>query len=204
LAGEEQFRALTDEDQDEEFAPPKAIEELGILVLDGSASMRDEEQASGKPKAEAVEKHLIKDKNSLLARLKGGSRRHEILLALVTFDDTAEKLYDPTELAQLTSDDLTLNLVQKHGGTTAIGRALKMARDIAQQFLAGEQRVPRLVTILLMSDGAENQNTDPLGIARQIHRDAKRKQIHERFTQRPDITIATAAYGDDADENTLR
>ena len=192
------------EEQFEELTPPKSIEELGILVLDGSGSMADVEKTSGKKKAEAVEDHLIRAQDSLFARLKGGTRRHEISLALVTFDNRDEKRCDPTELAQLTPADLTLDLLREHGGSTAIGRALETAGEIAQQFIAGEQRVPRFVTILLMSDGGETENTDPVGQARQIHQQAKPKQIAGRPTQRPDITIAVAAYGDDADENTLR
>jgi len=195
MAGEEQFEELT---------PPKSIEELGILVLDGSGSMADVEKASGKKKAEAVEEHLIIAHDSLFARLKGGTRRHEISLALVTFDNRDEKRLDPTELAQLTRDDLSLNLLQEHGGSTAIGRALETAGEIAEQFIASEQRVPRFVTILLMSDGQETENTDPVGVAKQIHQKAKPKQIAGRPTQRPDIAIAVAAYGDDADVNTLR
>lgn len=196
MAGEKQF---------EELEASKSIEELGILVLDGSGSMEDPETDSGMTKADAVEKHLIKADESLFKQLKGSTRSHEILLALVTFDHRDEKRRDPTELALLTDTDLTLNLLQEHGGATAIGQALETAGEIAQQFIAGEQQdVPRFVTILLMSDGEENQDTDPIGVAKQIHQKAEPKRIAGRLTQRPGITIAVAAYGDKADENTLR
>lgn len=188
----------------EEATPPKSLEELGILVVDGSGSMADIEKASGKKKAEVVEQHLVKDQESLLERLKGSTRRQEISLALVTFDHRDVKRRDATEVEKLTPGDLSLDLLKLHGGNTAIGRALQTADEIAQQFIAGEQRLPRFVTILLMSDGQETENTDPIGVAGQILQRAKFKQIAGYVVSRPDIVIAVAAYGDDADDNTLR
>src|SRR4051812_35027491 len=120
----------------EELISSKSIEELGILVVDGSGSMAEIEKASGKKKAEAVEEHLIRAQDSLFAKLKASTRRQEISLALVTFDHSNVKRCDPTKIAQLEPDALSLNLLKTHGGNTAIGGALKTAGEIAQLFIA--------------------------------------------------------------------
>jgi len=183
----------------EELPLPKNCEELGILVLDGSGSMNDPEKATGRQKAAVVEDQITNLKDGLIQRLRKSTRAHEISLAIVTFDHRVKVLLNPTPVLRLDPASVKLDLLRRHGGSTAIGDALRTAGIIAEQFLAQEEEdIPRYVTILLMSDGQNNSGEDPLTVANAIKGRARDK------AGRPEIVIATAAYGDDADEETLR
>ncbi len=182
----------------EERVRPKVLEELGILVLDGSGSMAEEEvPGGGASKADRVMQHQIRDQDSLLARLKSSRNQDRLHLAMVTFDSQVQVL-DAKELDGLDVNDLDVPLLQRHGNMTAIGTALAKADEIAQAWLAdAEANVPRYVTILLMSDGGENCGSNPL---------AKAEAIKQRVAgdhQRDPIVIATAAYGAAADTKLL-
>ena len=50
-----------------------------------------------------------------------------------------------------------------------------------------------------MSDGQNNSGADPRAVAQQI-----KDQFSASKTHGPELVIATAGYGDDADENLLR
>jgi uncharacterized protein YegL len=178
----------------EERPRPKVLEELGILVLDGSGSMKEEEvPGTGISKAERVMQHQIRDPDSLVERLKGSRNSDRISIALVTFDSGVRAL-DPQRLDELDTGDLDVPLVSRHGGSTAIGRALAKADEMAQTWMAqADVNVPRYVTILLMSDGGENCGSQPLETAASI------KQRVAGDHQRDPIVIAAAAYGDSAD-----
>ncbi len=189
----------------EEESPPRSVEELGILVIDGSGSMGLPEPPA-QPKALEVMGHLVDSPDSLFERLNKGTRRHEIYLAMITYDHVVTRRLDPTPLTEIDPDKLRVDLLREHGGRTAIGKALNEAGAIARQFLAAQDPsgAPRFVTILLMSDGQEVENSDPVGEALKIKSDAQPKKIGALMSERPDIVIAAAAYGDDADPDTLR
>ena len=195
--------------QGEEWESPPAKLELGILVLDGSGSMRAAEPGTGLSKAQAVELHLVGqgqgEARSLLQRLKDSTRANEIQLSVITFDHRVRRALEPTPVTRLDPGALKLNLLENHGGMTAIGLALEEAAQVARTFLEGEQEgVPRYVLILLMTDGKEegpqtnDPNANPVTVASRIKESARDKR------GRPDIVIAAAAYGQDADEETLR
>lgn len=185
---------------------PRTAEELILLVLDGSGSMREKESQTGRIKAESVIYHLIRqpqgdsrNSGSLLSRLKISTNRDRFWLSVVTFDNRIDVALHPQRLEQVKPEDLDIDLLGKHGDLTAIGHALTTAHQIAQGWLEdADPLIPRFATILLMSDGQETVGTDPVGVAQRI------KENTSSELGRPQIVIATAAYGDDADGATLQ
>lgn len=195
--------------QDEEWESPVAKLELGILVLDGSGSMAAGEPGTSLSKAEAVELHLVGrgegEAKSLLQRLKESTRAGEIQLSVITFDHRVREVLEPTAVTAIDAGALSLNLLKAHGGATAIGLALRKAGEVARRFLADEQEgIPRYVLILIMTDGREegpqtqDPSTNPVKVAEEIKAGARDKR------GRPEIVIAAAGYGEDADEETLQ
>ncbi|MGA7606400.1 MAG: vWA domain-containing protein [Anaerolineales bacterium] len=177
----------------EELPKPRTFEELPILVVDASGSMGDKIQESGLTKAEDVIRHLVKGPNSLFDRLMTSRNREDLYLSWLTFDDRVDIIL-PRPIQQIPREEMDIPLLQKHGQRTAIGKALNEAFRVAQDWLAlASPGISRYATILLMSDGQENANSDPLGAA------AKIKSFGQGSGVRPKIMLATAAYGDDAD-----
>jgi uncharacterized protein YegL len=161
--------------------------------------MKAAENATGRQKATVVEDQVSNREHGLIQRLQRSTRAHEISLAIVTFDHQVKPLINPTPVLQLDPASVQLDLMARHGGETAIGDALQTAATMADQFLAQEEEgIPRYVTILLMSDGQNNRGANPLTVANDIKGRTQDKE------GRSAIVIAAAAYGDDADVNTLR
>lgn len=184
----------------EERPQPRTFEELVLPALDGSGSMKEKERRTGRVKADAVIDHLLGAEDGLVPRLKVSRNRDRYYVGLVTYDERVNAV-PPKALAQLAPDDLVVDLTVRHGGSTAIGRALAEAGTMARQWLAqADPGVPRYATIMLMSDGQETCGSDPVGVAANIKAGAK------EIDGRPEIVIATAAYGDDddCDEAALR
>jgi hypothetical protein len=188
-------------------------EELTILVLDGSSSMEKEDVVDKEGKiwqrAAAVEDAV----KGFLGHLEKTKIPHERWLAVITYDHRAELLIGPTKLTDWAIRDekgmlkipisigfpqelKELKLLDRHGGSTAIGTALRLAQKEAEFWLSGQERedVPRYVNILLLTDGEEEQNSDPEGVAAEI----KKKHGKPKGTlQRLEVMIATAAFGPD-------
>lgn len=186
-------------------------EELTILVLDGSGSMaiedvREEGRSTPLQRAAAVENAV----NEFVKEHLGRSRlKHERWLAVITYDHRAECYIDPICIQEWEKKDDTgrplpmslpkeLNLLSRHGGSTAIGTALRLAQSTAELWLSGQTRadVPRYVNICLLTDGKEEEGTDPERAAEDI------KKTHSNpkgRLQRPEVVIATAAFGTDPD-----
>lgn len=182
----------------EELPKPRFFEELALLVIDLSQSMSLAETESKKVKWRAVKEHLIDSPTSWLQRMQVGQNRDVTYVALITFDHRVDVALSPMPLLQTTPADLEFD-ISKHCGSTAIGRALKEARQLAEDWLShADPNVPRYVTILLMSDGEEQEGTNPLSVA-----DAVKSIGGKPGISRNPITIATARYGDNADKNLL-
>jgi von Willebrand factor type A domain. len=197
----------------EELPFPKTHEELALLVLDGSGSMAEREPRTGLTKADSVMFHLIREpasenprSGSLLARLQRSRNRSSFWLGILAFSSRVEQILPPTPLSQVDPQSVDFDLLSRFGDNTAIGRALEEADRVAQLWLAGaDPKLPRFVTILLMSDGCETCGTDPVGVAQRIHaRVVATPSPGPARLNRPVLVIATAAYGDDADEATLQ
>ena len=196
----------------EEFSAPKLHEELVILLLDGSGSMGEPERGTGQKKAEAVVYHLVQEpagdgeitggkQGSLLQRLNSSRSANCFWLAVITFDDRVDVALHPRPLSEVLPEDLDIDLLGKHGQMTAIGAALEVADQMAQDWLSApdaDPRAPRFVTILLMSDGQETMDTDPVRVAEGI-----KARAQQGDSPRSQVVIATAAYGANADAATL-
>ncbi len=176
----------------------KKKEDLAILILDGSGSM-SEKDVSGKSRADAVEDAV----QGFLDDLARGKSSHERWISVITYDDHPIIHTDPVELESIIQGQSArlpqkLELLSRHGKATAIGSALRLAMDTAKSWLDEQIRddIPRYVTICLLSDGAENCDSDPEGAADEIKNQFGNPKGN---LNRPEILIATAAYGDSPD-----
>jgi uncharacterized protein YegL len=182
----------------EELPKPKTFEELIVLVLDASGSMNESNVETGRTNADDVLHHLSKGPNNLLQRMVTSRNRDDLYLGLVTFDHRVDAIL-PRPIRQFDHGDLDIPLIQKHGQNTAIGTALSEALRLTQDWISqAPDKITRFATILLMSDGQETENSDPLGVAAQI------KSLAQIGVSRPQIVLATAAYGSKADNATLK
>jgi uncharacterized protein YegL len=105
---------------------PRSIEQLGILVLDGSGSMSEPDAQGRGTKAQAIGEAV----QNLMKKLKASSRRQDFWLSLVIFDNSVEVRLVPTSVA-----DIELSGVETDpylGGETAIGDALYTAGNMAE------------------------------------------------------------------------
>lgn len=166
----------------------KTKDELGILVLDGSGSMGDPDREGKGTKAEAVSEAV----KGLIERLKTSSRSPDFSLSLIIFDDQVESpRLSPTPIKDI--DVNALNTNPYLGGQTAIGDALEKAGEIADEFLNRGGLLSPSVVIMLMSDGQSNAGKDPLAVS---------EALKNKFGEK--ATICCAAYGKDADQDTLK
>jgi hypothetical protein len=181
------------------------LEQLALFVLDRSGSMgMDEPAFSGLKKYEAVRKQVLDpdEKEGCIARLRVSSVKEGLYVGVITFDDKVDPpLLLPTKVVTITESTLDPDRFTPRG-ETAIGLALNEAHKMAREFLAqADPLVQRLVTILLMSDGRNNSGPDPVTSAAEIKNSARPV---EAYGGRPEIVVAAAAYGPDADEAVLR
>ena len=126
---------------------PQSFHQLGILVLDGSASMG--EDIGGMTKADAVN-GAVRD---LLTRFKASRQKSNFSFALVTFDEAAGVRL-PITAAAAVDDNADYDPQAGRGGGTFIGSGLEEAKTLAQTFLASARKdIPASVVIVVMSDG---------------------------------------------------
>lgn len=182
----------------EELPKPKVFEELVMLVLDASGSMNEQNAEIGKTKADEVIWHIAKGPDNLLSRLVTSRNRENMFLGVITFDDRVDTIV-PRPISMIDQKDLEIPLTQKHGQGTAVGTALLEAFQIVTEWLSqAPEKIQRFATILLMSDGQETCDSNPIYAAAQI------KSYGTTGTTRPKIVLATAAYGNKADKTTLQ
>ncbi|MEL7499411.1 MAG: vWA domain-containing protein [Planctomycetota bacterium] len=120
------------------------------LVLDKSGSMR----SNGRFGA------LKNGVDVFIAELKDTKPKENV--SLVVYDTRPEKLLDLTE----DLDRIKTELNKKSpGGRTGIGRAMRVALDSVQN--DPESRTLALKSIVVMTDGRQNEGVSPLTIARE-------------------------------------
>jgi len=179
-------------------ADAKVIEQLGILVLDGSGSM-GELGVTREPKATEVQRAV---RGLVERKLKGSTRRDDFWLSIIAFDEDVEVRMEPTPVVEIEDGTVDYNPLHKHGGLTYIGEALNKAGEIAKDFFENEgKEYPRSVRIILMSDGCNTPKTmDPIEVAENI------KTL--KVQKGKDIEIFTVGYGRSGDthldEETLK
>jgi uncharacterized protein YegL len=161
---------MTEEDFPEIETPtvPKTFDELGILVLDGSASM-SEEALNKISKAQSVSLAV----RELITRLKVSRKVKNFSLAVVTFDVQA-KVHTAVTPVEYMDDSADYDPLASHGGNTEIGAGLKVAHDIATNFFSNDSgSLSKSVVIVVMSDGASSKPDDAIAIAERIKENGK-------------------------------
>lgn len=171
----------------EELFPPRQVEELALLVLDGSGSMGERDRDRSVPDKATAVSSAVRD---LLRRLYESSRAHEIWIAVMVYDsnnpgEVRALAFRALDAGMQEEDASFWNPLMGHGDMTPVGQALEKAEELAKDFLAGQTgEVPRRVIIYLMSDGKHNEGPRPEPIAERIKADDR-------------MRIAAIAYGED-------
>lgn len=132
-----------------EVTESRTFHQLGILVLDGSGSMKaigDGNISLADSVNRAVREFLGYFKNSSIA--------NNFSFAVITFDNNA-KVHTPIAELPNVDDFGDYNPMNGHGGGTFIGGALAEAEKLASQFLNTPEAssIPHDVRIIVMSDG---------------------------------------------------
>lgn len=135
----------------------KAFEELGILVVDTSASM-ELAGKTGKRKAEEVSDAI----RELVRMLK--FTRYAFYLAIVAFGDAVIVRLPLTSLREI-DDGVDFYPRELQGWKKALGDAMEVAGTIAREFIVDQTGVPRSVVIIVMSDFCCDLGTDPAKVA---------------------------------------
>lgn len=166
----------------------------------------------------AEDKQAVLENCGFIARVQQSRRKDFIDLGIVRYDTKAEVYQDvrpigewelsppATKLSppQSASDPRYIlggqpfNLLAGKGGRTNIVKGLEEAQKMAEAYLKhwqqqGSQYEP-FITIILMSDLLHNEGSphEPVRVANEIKRNAT-------LRGRPQVLLAGAAFGDDAD-----
>jgi uncharacterized protein YegL len=171
----------------------KSINQLGILVLDGSGSM--ESPASGNVTiAKAVEGGLIE----MFNRFNVSKKKQNFSFACIKFDNTVAVTLEPIafDFNTLMNTNFDPREGREENGGTYTNLALEKAKEMAEYFLQNppEPGITHRVLILLLSDGQSHEPQKTLEIATEIKKNL-------------DIEIACAYFGtvgnNDPDAQTL-
>ena len=161
-----------------------------ILVLDGSGSMQDNEQASGKPKHKAVAEMVQK----LINMLHEDPQFEDTYLTIVAYDgenwkDVRLEQYNVQMETHVGEENYDRwDPLSGHGGGTPIGHALEYARQMAENWIeqaSGQER--RRAIIYLLSDGMNNIGPDGMSEKQAI-------QDFNQATTKGVIRLATVGY----------
>jgi uncharacterized protein YegL len=143
---------------------PQTFSQLGILVLDGSGSMH-EQTAKKITKGEEVSL-AVRD---LFSRFQNSKISKNFQFAVVYYDHGAKMILDVTDMKNI-DVNRSYNPTDKMGGTTSIAEGLKVAKQIADNFLS--KKVPgglsMKVLMLIMSDGLDMTEQETLSVVNSI------------------------------------
>lgn len=175
------------------------------------------------PLEKAEDKKAVLENCGVIARLQQSRRKDFIDLAIIRYDTKAEVVEKPqpitdwelsppgTRLSPPTNvssprymlGGKPFNLLDGMGGATDIAVGLQEANRMKEAYLnlyqqQGGQYEP-FVTIVLMSDMLHNEGpaNAPLKVAAEIKRTVE-------IRGRPQVLLAAAAFGDDADLNLMQ
>jgi uncharacterized protein YegL len=160
-----------------EVTESRTFHQLGILVLDGSGSMK----AEGDLKTSLAENVNLAVKE-FFTFFKGSSIVNNFTMAVITFDDDATVHTPPTPLSAI-DDFADYNPINGQGGGTNIGAALEEAEKMALAHLNAPEAEGVLhdAKIIVMSDGL-CQHAD------------NTRMVANRIKQNPNIMICTALF----------
>jgi len=157
----------------------KSFHQLGILVLDGSGSMK-EKAAGDSPKHQEVNAGVME----LFTRLNASRVKQNFSFSCIKFDTSPTQTLSPTPFDYDKLMKENFDPIVGKGGGTNIFEALNEAKTISDNFLTNPaaESVPHKVLILLMSDGmCFNPETT--------------KAIAKTLKSNPNISIACAYFG---------
>lgn len=142
----------------------KTFEQLGILVLDGSGSMK-EQTAQHISKADAVTQAV----NDLFSRLKESRNKNNFSFAIVNYDHRSIVKMKPTPVKDV-DDHGDYNPMDGLGGATYISKGLEDAEKIAKDFLNQSQEggLARSVVIVIMTDGVDMTEAETTSVANRL------------------------------------
>lgn len=148
----------------------KTINQLGILVLDGSGSM--EEPAPGMvTKAKAVEGGLME----MFNRFNVSKKKQNFSFACIKFDNTLAVTLEPTpfDFNTLMNSNFDPREGRQIDGGTLTNLALDRAKEMAEKFIQNpsEPGITHKVLILLCSDGESHEPQKTLEISKEIKND---------------------------------
>ncbi|HCA44029.1 MAG TPA: hypothetical protein DEP28_12350 [Bacteroidetes bacterium] len=144
------------------IATPRVFHQLGILVLDGSGSMKEGISARKIHLNQEVSS-AVKDTFTLF---KLSSNRNNFSFAIVNYDNKARIELDitpATKVDDMRAYDPTVGM----GGTTSIAEGLKLAKQIAEKHLSTQEDggIPKTAVIVILSDGLDMTEQETLTIA---------------------------------------
>jgi len=174
---EENYEGAQEFEKGLEIGPvkvPKQFAQLGIIVVDGSGSMK-EQAAGGISKAQATNNSI----RELFTRFKVSRSAPNFAFAIVTFDEEAKVRLSPTNVGDDLDDNADYDPLKGHGGQTKIFKALEEAENVANDFLgtAPEGGVPHSAVILVMSDGVCSDPARTRAVADRIKTGPRGQQI---------------------------
>ena len=135
---------------------------LGILVLDGSSSM-SEQNAQHISKGYAVSL-AIRD---VLSRFKASRNRDSFSFAIVNYDHRSIVKMKPTPVKDV-DNHIDYSPMDGLGGDTYIFKGLEDAEIIAKDYLSHEEGQSRNVVIVVMAAGVDMKKTETIIVANRL------------------------------------
>jgi len=141
---------------------PRTFHQLGILVLDGSGSMKEGQSSVKISLAQSVSNAV----RNTFSRFKESAYVNNFSFAVVYYDDAAKVEVDITDAKQL-NDNRAYDPTTGMGGTTSIAAGLKEAKILSDKFLAvqTEGSIKRSVVVVVLSDGLDMTQSETASIA---------------------------------------
>jgi hypothetical protein len=157
--------------------PPKAFNQLGIFVIDGSASMKEGMVKGNMLSSDAVNLAM----QNTFKLFKDSRTRACYSFAIVAFGDTAKTILTPANIVDIDASqsfDPTLSFNNGSGSeSTNIAAGLSIAYALADDFLKRKEgNLIHKVAIVILSDGM-------------CHHEMETKAIAEKLKQLPGLEI---------------
>ena len=132
------------------FQGALAYKQLGVLVLDGSGSMKMETPELIK-KAEAVSKSV----SEFFEKMKQSTNSNHFCFAIVNFATTSQTMLDITETDKLDTNAKYDPVKDETGIETYLYTGLEEAEKIIKPFMEAKDDCIRSVVLVIMTDGMD-------------------------------------------------
>lgn len=147
-----------------------SFKQLGILVLDGSGSMVNEENLDKIPKGKAVSQAV----RGLFNRLKDSRVADSFCFSVIYYDEKAKLVMDITDVKNINCEQ-DFNPTNGMGGLTYIYKGLEEAKKVADRFFAAPnpQEIPRTAVIVILSDGVDMKQEEAKRVLAKLKKDSR-------------------------------